>query len=172
MIVQVIEASRDQQPVLERLMQIYLYEFSAIEGFDVGGDGLFEYQACALDCYWAEADRSPFLIYIDDRLAGFAMVNAYTVLDENKGARSIAEFFVMGRYRRKGVGKRVAFDIFDRFRGKWEVREIQDNDAGQKFWRSVIGEYTGGLFTEKVLDEESWRGPIQSFDSSLQKNRT
>ncbi len=167
MIVQVIEASRDQQPILERLMQLYLYEFSAIDGFDVGGNGLFEYQAGALDCYWTDADRSPFFIYVDDQLAGFVLVNAYTVLDENKGGKSIAEFFVMGRYRRQGVGKQAAFYLFDMFRGKWEVRQIKKNEAGQMFWRNIIGEYTGGRFNETVLDKESWRGPIQSFDSSV-----
>ena len=164
--VQIKEASEEQKPVFERLVQLYVYDFSEIEGYDVNSDGLFDWKVFAFDSYWTEPGRVPFLIYVDDNIAGFALVNSFTCLDENRGGKSIAEFFIMHKYRRQGIGRQAAFHVFDRFPGTWEVRQIQSNVAGQAFWRSVIGEYTAGRFEETVLDTESWRGPIQSFSNS------
>lgn len=133
--------------------------------FDVGDDGLFDASSLRLESYWTEPDRSPFLIYVDGKLAGFVLVNSYTCLQKNSGGKSIAEFFIMRRYRRTGVGTSAAFRVFDSFRSRWEVRQLQTNTAAQRFWRRVISEYTRGRFRETILDNETWRGPIQSFDN-------
>jgi predicted acetyltransferase len=145
-------------------MQLYLYDFSEFERFDIGRNGLYENEH--LDLYWAEPDRHAFLISVDDQLAGFVLVNSYVCLEENQGAKSIAEFFVMRKYRRQGIGRIAARGIFDMFSGKWEVRQIRSNTAGQLFWRNVIGEYTRGRFVETLLDNDKWKGPAQSFDCS------
>jgi len=162
--VHIEEISIEQKPVIERLMQLYLYDFSEIEGHEINRDGLFEYRY--LDLYWIDSDRHPFLMYAEGKVAGFVLVNSITYLDENEGARSIAEFFVMRQYRRKGVGKKAAIAVFDMFPGRWEVRQTQNNIGGRKFWRSVIPDYTGGRFTQTIADTEEWQGPIQSFDNT------
>ena len=95
MIVQIKEASIEQKPILERLMQLYQYDFSEIEGNDVNQDGLFEYKY--LNHYWIEPDRFPFLIYVDDKIAGFVFVNSHSYLHEKAESKVIAEFFVQFR---------------------------------------------------------------------------
>ena len=166
MIVNIKKASRKRLPVFERMMQLYLYDFSEIEGFDVDREGLFRPGPSRLESYWTDPDRFPFLIYANSKIAGFVLVNDYTCLEENAGAKSIAEFFVMRKYRRRGIGKAAAFLVFDRFPGKWEVRQIRSNLDGYHFWKRVIAEYTENRFTETFLDERTWRGPVQSFDNS------
>ncbi len=170
--VHIKEARPEDRRVIERLMQLYLYDFSEIEGFDIGPDGLFE--PTPLDSYWRDSDRYPFLIYADDRVAGFVLVNSHTRLDENSGAKSVAEFFVLRGYRRLRLGRLAARQIFDTFPGKWEIRQVSRNTAGQHFWRNVIEEYAEGRFTEITLDNEKWKGPIQSFDNgrdSMKRSR-
>ena len=170
MIVRIKKASFEQKPTLGRLMQLYLYDFSEIDPSrvdesDVNQDGLFVYHY--FDSYWSEPDRFPFLIYVEDKIAGFVLVAAHSYYLQEKGeAKSIAEFFVMRKYRRQGIGRTAAFHIFDMFPGKWEVHQMKANIGGQQFWRRVIGEYTGGDFTETFLDNEPWQGPIQVFDNS------
>ncbi len=95
MIVQIKEASIEQKPVLERLYQLYLYDFSEFEGSDVNQDALFEYKY--LDHYWIEPGRFPFLIYVEGKIAGFVLVKSHTFLQENRESRTIAEFFVQFR---------------------------------------------------------------------------
>ena len=160
----VVEAKVDQKPVLHRLMQLYLHDTSEFTGDDPTREGLFTYRY--FEEYWEEPDRFPFLIYSDVNLAGFVLLNSYTVVLGQGEGMSISEFFVMRKYRRLGVGRRAAFHVFDRYPGPWEVREHKDNHAGQLFWRTIIAEYTGGNFAERILNTNDWIGPIQTFDNS------
>jgi predicted acetyltransferase len=76
---------------------------------------------------------------------------------------------VLRKYRKQGVGKQVAFEVFNQLPAKWEVRVIQTNLPAQQFWRKVIADYTKGAFQETVLDNDDWTGPVFSFDNRKRK---
>src|SRR5262249_11253970 len=114
---------------------------------DVEDDGAFTIPA-SLGSYWEGPDASerfPFLIRADGRLAGFALVRR---IDTNPATYDMGEFFVLRRYRRTGIGGTAARELFDRFAGAWQVRELPANMSAQAFWRRVIDEYVRGDFTE------------------------
>ena len=98
---------------------------------------------------------------ITDRLAGFVLLNHHSITVEN--ANTIAEFFVMRKYRRQGLGSQAAREVFDKLPGEWEVRELSENTAAHAFWRTVIGEYTDGRYQERILNDERWTGLVQTF---------
>jgi predicted acetyltransferase len=75
----------------------------------------------------------------------------------------MAEFFILRKFRRQRVGERAAVLLFDRFPGRWEVRQRSSNQPATAFWRSAIGRYT--RFEEELIDDERWRGPVQRFAS-------
>jgi len=169
MAVEIRDVPIEQKHVLRQLMQMYLYDFSEIDGSEVNKSGEFPYRW--LDHYWMESGRSPFLVYSDGHIADFALVRTISTASRGPDIRSVAEFFIMRKYRRIGVGRKMAFHIFDRFRGAWEVRQTRTNLAAQAFWRAVIGEYTDGDFEETDMDDESWRGPVQTFDNHRMPHR-
>lgn len=156
-------ASLDEKSILRHLLELYSYEFSEFDHSDVDNHGLYGYNY--LDNYWTEAGRYPFMIRIDNNLAGFVLVRTITEPDNNQYF-SIAEFFIMKKYRKSGAGRNVAFQIFDRFHGSWQVAEIEENKPSQAFWRKIISEYTNENFTEIFRDDEQWHGPIQSFNNT------
>lgn len=78
----------------------------------------------------------------------------------------ITEFSVMRKVRRQGIGRQVAWGLFDSFPGRWEVAELSQNAAGLAFWRKTIGEYTRGNYAQVMLDKDRWRGPVQVFDNA------
>ncbi len=157
-------ATEADKPVLRHLMEPYRHDFSEWDGSDVDEQGLFGYDY--LDRYWTEPDRHPFLIRADGKLAGFVLLGRRSHLVPQGQAMVVAEFFVMRKYRRRGVGRQAATAAFDRFAGAWEVAQMAENVGAQAFWREVIGAYTGGRYVETVLNDERLRGPIQSFDNS------
>jgi predicted acetyltransferase len=160
--IQISPAALAEKPIVENLMQLYLYDFSELCGDDCNAQGLYEDEY--LPRYWIEPERHPFLIRVDGKLAGFALVRRMS--EGNPPTHSMAEFFIMRKYRREGAGKRAAFQLFDRFPGKWHVAEIPENVAAIHFWRKIIAAYTGGNF-EEIMDPE-WQGPVQTFVSSGQ----
>ncbi len=155
------EAGPDDLPVLRRLMQLYLYEIGSADGWDISRDGLYG-NAERIERFWTEPGRHSFLIRLDGVLAGFALVR-----DEawfaGAGTREISEFFVLRRYRRRGVGEGVATRLFDRFPGRWEVVQMASNVDAQLFWRSVIARYTGGAFEDGERAVEHGRRRVQHF---------
>lgn len=166
---QVAAAGPDDRERLEALLQLYVYDLSEALAIDVADDGRF--RTPPIDAYWTDPRRHPFLIRIDDTLTGFALVQQRSRLTGDEGVCDMAEFFVLRRYRRHGVGERAAAWLFDRFPGPWEVRERAENQPAIAFWRRAIGRYTGGQFEEIVVDDERWRGPVQRFDSGALRNR-
>ena len=152
----------DDKALIQRLMELYQYDFSETEGNDLDKHGCFGYPY--LDYYWVENGRYPFLVYVNGKVAGFVLVNHHTYLPGNDV--SIAEFFVMRKYRKQGIGKTVAFQIFDKFSEKWEIQETETNVGAQHFWRKVVAAYTNGRYTEVMMNDERWKGPVQFFDNT------
>ena len=154
----------DEKSVLRQLMELYAYDFSEYDQADVNSHGLYGYTY--FDYYWTEDSRHPFLIKVNGRYAGFVLINEYCYIVKDPGAKSIAEFFVMRKYRRKGIGKKVAFQVFDKFPGKWEVLQHGENLPSKIFWEGVIREYTGDNFESKFAKTEWWEGQALLFDNS------
>lgn len=160
--VDVREAGAAERPALRRLMQLYLYDFAAIDGWDLRDDGLYGDPA-RIENFWTDPARRAFLVRVDGRLAGFALVRDGAAF-AGAGTREISEFFVLRRYRRRGVGERAAARVFDLFPGKWEVTELTSNVDAQAFWRRAIDRYTRGRFEDTPRPDG--KGVMQRFDSS------
>jgi predicted acetyltransferase len=161
--IRVVAAERSDQGVLGNLLQLYAYDFSEMIPEDVEETGRFREEP--LEPYWDDASRFPFLIRAGERLAGLALVHRKSRVSGADDVWDMAEFFVLRRYRRAGVGMGAAHQIFASHPGKWEVRQRNGNASATAFWRRAISTYTGGRFAEDVLDDERWRGPVQRFTS-------
>lgn len=156
--VELVHIPEINRAIFGNLLQFYLHDMSEYTGARVNDEGLFEVSEY-VQRYWREPERHPFFIKVRDRHAGFVLVREIA-----RTSHSIAEFFVIRRLRRCGVGKSAAFQIFDRFPGEWHVAEDEANLPAQAFWRTIIGEYTAGQFDETVQDAHP-KGPRQIFKS-------
>lgn len=151
----------EDKTILRHLLELYAYDFSEIDSADVDEHGLYGYHR--LDHYWTEEGRSPFLVRVSGKWAGLALVREVT-LAEGRPAHSIAEFFIMRKYRRQGVGQIVAQRLFDMFPGAWEIGQMAANLPAQAFWRAVIADYAGDRFEE--MRRADWDGPLQVFETA------
>lgn len=127
-----------------RLMELYNYEFSVFSNDDISEYGYYGYGH--IDDYWNEEGRFPYLIRVDGKIAGFALICPHCNYRKEENARSIGEFFVMLKYRRMGVGSKVAAQLFDRHPGPWEICYWKNNLSASRFWEKVVGKYTGGHY--------------------------
>lgn len=160
--VEIQRASLDDKSILRNLLELCRHDYSEYDGADVDEHGRFGYEY--LDHYWTEPERHPFLVRVSGKLAGFVLVRS-VALEDQPVTHAIAEFFVLRKYRRQGIGRNVAWRIFDMFPGQWRVCQEAENLPAQSFWRQVIGGYTAGVYTEELLQTDAWRGPCQKFKS-------
>lgn len=109
-------ASLQEKPLLDRLMQLYLYDFTKFNEADLDKFGKYRYP---LTEFWKNPNRRPFLIRANDQIAGFVLVGlqATSLYEPPKKVNFIAEFFVMKKYRKQGIGEFAARYVFDQFPG-------------------------------------------------------
>jgi predicted acetyltransferase len=150
--VELVLVKKEEKEVLRKL--IFDYEKELL---NTKNPGEYKY----LDNYWEKENRFPYFIEVDNKIAGFVLVNGHTLV--NKDGKNIAEFYVKKEFRKKGVGKMISFRVFDLFKGSWEVRQIKENILAQKFWKKVISEYTNNNYQEIILDDKNWCGFVQTF---------
>jgi predicted acetyltransferase len=157
--IQILKASAENKQVILNLMQLYMYDFSEYTGSDVEVNGLFAAYPHFEDYWREENQRFPYVLMLDKVFIGFVFVRR--IETQEKSYFSIAEFFIMRKYRRKGFGSSAAKEIFNLHRGEWEVFQMKANKPAQDFWKAIIAEYTNGLFVEKTENNRI----IQQFDN-------
>src|SRR5712692_1535448 len=91
--IEVIPARPEQESILANLLELYAHDFSEFHNLELGDDGRFGYERLPL--YWSEPDRYPFLIKVDGRLAGLALVKKGSELSDNDAVWDMAEFFIV-----------------------------------------------------------------------------
>jgi predicted acetyltransferase len=141
--ISITQVSKDEKEILKNLLEKYSYEFSQYEDTDVNDFGLYGYTY--LDHYWTDKNRFAYFIKVNGKLAGCIMVNDYGET-EIKTDFSMAEFFVMYKYKRLGAGTYAVKYIFGKHKGKWQITYAQKNKPANEFWNKVVKEYTGGNF--------------------------
>ena len=151
--------------LLANLLELYVHDLSAVfPVVEVEADVRFGYDKLPL--YWSEPERRfPFLIRYGTRIVGFVLVTRGSTVSDDPDIFDIAEFFVIRRHRRSGIGRRAAFLLWDRIPGRWIVRVSEGNADGLSFWAAVIAEYTSGVATEsrRAGSPDPWR--VFSFES-------
>ncbi len=138
------KVKEENKEVLYRLLEYSLYEESANDLNEMNEDAIFEYKY--FNSYFTDDDRDAYFIREKEtnKILGFAMVNSYVQVFEN--GHSIAEFMVIPKYRKNHIGKKVAFELFDRYRGNWEVRPSYNSCSALFFWNKVVKDYTSSNY--------------------------
>lgn len=121
---------------LNNLYQLYQYDFSEINSDDVNSSGLYV-EDFDLDIFFSDPDKCAYFILVNDSLAGFVLMNKYPYLLPDK-VNSIAEFFVMRKYRKNGIGMFAANYIFDLYPGRMILEVRRTNLKACNFWKKVV----------------------------------
>lgn len=154
-----------RRPALEAMFQLYVHDFSehwaGLDRGELEEDGRFpDYPY--LDRYWTEPDRSAWFIRADGHLAGFALLSGHS----HSGLpadHDVAEFFVVRKHRRFGVGFEAARQLIGRRSGQWEIAVVRANVGALGFWRRVAAEMAAHGVDEQDLDDHRWNGAILRF---------
>ena len=153
-------ASAAERPVLSRMLELYQHDLSDVWDQDIDEHGEYGY---SLDRHWSDSDHRPYVILVQSKYAGLALVNGEVKVPG--GRYWLEQYFIIKKYRRKGVGRAAATRLFDSLPGQWQVGQMPLNLPAQAFWRATINGYTSGNYSESEIKLGSWRGVLQEFSS-------
>lgn len=142
--------------IFDELAQDYEDEFSPTSGKKKNQDGKYsidvDWHIPNQGYYWKEGSK----------IIGFSIVEPID------GYSEIVDFYVVPAYRKKTIGKNMAFAVFNKRPGLWRVRQIPGSEAATKFWRRVISEYTNENYTESQIENPPWGLSIcQQFNNQI-----
>lgn len=150
----VSQVCEENMHVYLNLAQAYEAEFSRIINKRPDASGVFP-----LDTELG-GDVNGFLLYIDDCPAGMAAIAV-----EQEYSYEVCEFYVLPVFRQKKAGQRFASQLFDKYLGRWVIKQVEGADHALQFWRKVIDRYTGGCYRESQFDDSQWgRVTCQTFE--------
>lgn len=160
-----LEPIGPRRAALENLFQLYVHDFSDFMAsqVDVGEDGRFPPYPPLSAWFDGTEDHPGFFIRVGGTLAGFVLVNKIShsglPLDWN-----VAEFFVLRKYRRDGIGAAAAHAVWAQFPGQWEAAVARRNLPALAFWRRAVSTYPGAHEIDELdVMSELWNGPIVRF---------
>jgi predicted acetyltransferase len=162
--IEIIAASLEQKAILANLLELYSHDFCEFVDLEIGPDGRFGYSD--LDIYWTEPARHPLLVYVDTRLAGFALIDGLQPGLPDEMVWDVAEFFILRGYRRAGIGTEVAHQVWKRFPGRWQVRVIVSNQPAYGFWHHAITSFAGQEIDATRVRQGGRDRYLFSFESS------
>lgn len=115
---------------LDRLLQLYMHEWSALVPTAIGDDARYVYPRLAA---WRDrVGHAAYLFVAGARPLGFALA----AVDEH-GTWHVEEFFVIAGERRHGAGGACARRLFATQPGPWIWTVRPENPAALAFWRRV-----------------------------------
>lgn len=144
-----LNSPRDRQWIQAQYPQ-YLEDLSQMSMNTGVFPATAEVQMDLMARWFADASSYPLIILKNERPAGFALVSRPPRNRRDQVDFRMAEFFIASSSRRLGVGRDAAQLIFNRFAGTWEITEFLHNKGAVGFWRTILTEYTGGKFQERV----------------------
>lgn len=158
---------------LVNLSQLFIYELSRFGyPFEMLPNGIFK--RGKLKKYLYEETRSARFIKIYDEIAGFVLINQ--ICYSRSSNHNLAEFFILAKFQRSGIGSQIAHKIWDMQPGVWEVMTLPYYTPGVEFWDFAISTYVGNGGYQKEIHEVTFdkispKRLIFTFDSGKKINK-
>lgn len=133
--IKIFEASIEEKEILKNLLALYLHDLSEFTAdLNIDSQGFFEYDA--LEQYYEYESLTPLLYKINNEYSGFILLNnpPYAPKDVDY---YINEFFILKKFRRKGLAKKVIKKLFDLYPGRYLVLQMLANRPAINFWHKV-----------------------------------
>ena len=137
--VEIIKAHLEQSSIIAQLYELYTYEMTDLADFDIHDNGYYGYEDLPL--YWKDPNKHPYLVWVNKKLAGFVLIQKGSPINKEPDVWDVSEFFIMRKFLKKGIGQVVAHQLWEQYRGIWQVRVWDNNIIAHAFWDNAIQKF-------------------------------
>ena len=141
--IRLVPVRAEERDLFWNVNQKYLYEMTAFYPDKMDEQGNYHYGY--FDEYFIDPQRKAFFIYNDDMMVGFVMIHPYSVIDHTPDY-TMAEFTIFPSYRRNHLALECAKLILSTYRGEWEIKFNEQNNAAKKLWTMVTAPYHPSVY--------------------------
>lgn len=104
--------------------------------------------------YFNSGSRHAIKFILNDIPVAFALINDYFVADDLESDYAIAEFSVFKSFREKKIGSHFVEKIFERYKGRWEIKVDTTNNTAVRFWDSITERLHFNSFETRLTRQE------------------
>ena len=143
----IISASADAaRREIEAMMQDYLLELAPFMDESPDGNSYISDRVSKgsasnypyLPFYWQSADRFPYLMRLEEKTVGFALVRQEVNGHDGNPLFEMAEFYVVPAKRRRQLGMQGFRLLLDCHPGQWQLAVLSGNAPALQFWRHCL----------------------------------
>ncbi|MTI68110.1 MAG: GNAT family N-acetyltransferase [Firmicutes bacterium] len=124
-----------EKDVIRNLYTLYLHDLSQFtDDNDIDENGVFIWDSEEL--YWEKNSLYPLIVKYKDKVIGFLLFSEPPYVKEGCDY-CIQEFFILRKYREKGLGREVINILFKKYKGRYSLLVLENNKKALKFWRNI-----------------------------------
>jgi len=136
--IEITRINKDQKDKFLNLYNLYLYDLSQYTGEDPQENGEFDPTNTFL--YLERDDLYPFFIMYDEKTIGFILVCSSPFVPEGVDY-TVQELFLLKKYRGMNFASKGVAKVFDQFKGKISISQLEVNKPAVSFWRKYYQEH-------------------------------
>jgi len=142
------------------MFQLYLHDLSEYTvNLDVNTEGVFENND--IDLFYEKDALMPLVIEHGGGIVGFILLNTPPYAPQGYDYY-INDFFILRKFRGKGIGKLAANELFQAYSGKFAMVQLAQNSTAVNFWKKVLAE-NGFEYEEKEIEQDGEPCIFQGF---------
>ncbi|WP_152399152.1 GNAT family N-acetyltransferase [Paenibacillus cellulositrophicus] len=147
------KVNADRKEVLKNLMTLYLHDLSEfIENIDLNTEnGLFEFDV--FDWFFEKEGLNPFFINLDEKPIGFILLQSGPYSNQEYADYVLNSFFILKKYRRKGIGKLACRKFFELYPGRYAISQALSNIPAIHFWKSVYEANSLNVYEKPEIED-------------------
>lgn len=104
--------------------------------------------------YFNSDSRHAIKFILNGSSVAFGSITDYFVVDDLKSDCAIAEFLVFKSFRKKKIGSQFVARIFERFKGRWEIKVNTRNNTAVRFWDSITERLKFNSLDKRLVRQE------------------
>lgn len=118
-------------------MTLFLHDLSEFnDKLDLNPEnGLFEFDV--LEWFFEKEGLTPYFINLEGKPIGFILLQSGPYSNQEYADYVLNSFFILKKYRRKGIGKLACSKFFEMYPGRYAISQAKTNIPAIKFWKNV-----------------------------------
>lgn len=154
MYMKMLQVNHNTFPILRQFMHYYMNEiFDFVKDLEMDRYGNYVYGG--IERYLADNDLKAFLIYDEDKFKGFLLLHKGRYAPRGYDY-NIHEFYIAKPYRHQGLAHQILKGLFEVYKGKYFVMQIEKNTKAIRFWHRYYERNEIAFVEKRVQIDGEW----------------